>query len=468
MKMGTMPKFSNFMKLEKDMTNMFKKTLIAAALAGFGASASAAVLNSTPQWTANEYVQTSEVLVYGAGLTLTVGANYAENDLIRLTFTGTSIDVDTLNDVVAIGGNANLNLLSTEVVDGNTVALYRVTDVTGNTNGTTTADFFDVDDGAEFDATKVSGNFLNVAFSAETFGGLPLDTSGTAAQRTVALFGFANQLSVLEATTKFDGVIDVAPPSERTLFEGAVDADAASIAVSNSLPAAVPNFAAGLSATVIKADYTLEGNFGWALDEDGDLIAGAVLPECVVATSAVVVTATKATWTCTGADINANPEFSVENMEIAAIPTTTFAGSAVITYEGADDEATKTLTFDAGRWTLNGAEINIPYMPYQSNITHVINVNNAGGQTGDITVEGFDRTGKEYGPVVVGVSEAGTQTAIAGAIEAALKAEGMPASERLSLKIIVNVPQDDVTVYSAYNVSGTGARLVVNDSNGKD
>jgi hypothetical protein len=51
---------------------------------------------------------------------------------------------------------------------------------------------------------------------------------------------------------------------------------------------------------------------------------------------------------------------------------------------------------DAGEWTLDGALVNIPYMPYHDGISQIVYVTNEGSQDGEISGEAFDEAGNVY------------------------------------------------------------------------
>lgn len=451
------------------MTNMFKKSLLALAVVGFASNASAAVLDvgATGVQATTQFLATNDELDLPTDFTVEAGANYAENDLIKLTFTGAEFVMADFEQVVALGAAANLNLLSVTKSGASYVALYRVTDVTATTSGVESDPLFAA--GATLVSSKVTGA-VTVSFSAETSGGFEVDTGGDDDERTITLVKTFDQFATVTVTASLDDTIDVS--DKRETFVGA-DADDTADNVTEAAvgsftiaqQAATPAFVATDAATVDSIDYTLTGDFSWALDADGEYIADSVTPACAGFADLEVV-ADKATWTCTTAAVTVTLETA--DMETETIPTSTFGLTAKVNFSGADGEGSKTISAAAGEWGLNGASVHIPYMAYNGDaITQVINLNNAGSQTGDITVEGFDAAGNDFGPVVVGSAAPGKQIALAGAIKKAIEDAGLPVNSRISLTLVADVPQADVTVYSAYNTGGNGARIVVNSSNGK-
>jgi hypothetical protein len=492
MKMGTMPKFSNFMKLEKDMTNMFKKSLVAVAICGFAGAATAAELDATPRWFAQELASTTAVnattglatdadalAAFVVEFDYVMKANYTINDTVTFTITGNAIREASLPDnVVNTGstpGGTNevvLSRISSSTASGNLVATYRVTKIGDDVINDTINEAFTFS-GLQVLPRNLTGA-VTVSYAAQTATGLELDTSGAAAKQTQTLTSAAQQFSAisLDKDDDFSAVIDV--NQQRLQFTAATADPTVEATIVNGLPVTDPvtNFVTDGSTDVTHIDYTINGNFAWLLDDDGDVDAdvaavnfgGCGAPDL----SNEEVTATSISYRC-ASDVATFVTIEVAAGNEVVIPRQSFSVDATVAFDAAGTAGTKTLsTVAAGEWTLNGSSVNIPYMPYGANISQVINLNNAGSQTGDITVEGFAR-GEEtsFGPYVIGEAVAGRQTAIAGAIKDVIHAKGLQ-NERVSLTIVTNVPGDDVTVYSAYNVNGTGARLVVNDSNGKD
>lgn len=106
---------------------------------------------------------------------------------------------------------------------------------------------------------------------------------------------------------------------------------------------------------------------------------------------------------------------------------------------------------DAGEWTLNGANVNVPYMPYGDNISQILYVTNTGTQEGAIHVEAFDSEGETYDLGQVSTAKAGAVTKITVPVNQALELAGLT-DGRVSLNITVNAADEDITVYSAYTV----------------
>ncbi|PTB83248.1 hypothetical protein C9986_00345 [Pseudidiomarina aestuarii] len=166
------------------MNNVFRKSLVALAIMGTSAGAMAADI-ATGTVTRNVSTEYLEVAPAGVltsnNVVLELGAEYAVNDVITLTFTGNdALDVDSLPPFVTIAAAApekglTIGLISTSVENGTTKANYRVTDITGGATDTTTGIILDFGT-LDFDSTK-SGNGINVAFSAVTKLAFPTNLS---------------------------------------------------------------------------------------------------------------------------------------------------------------------------------------------------------------------------------------------------------------------------------------------------
>lgn len=464
------------------MTNMFKKSVLAMALAGMSAGSMAATITSSEVSFSNEFL-TNVPVVSASGLiaddavggdredtqlsfTYTMKANYAINDTITFTFSSDAVSAASLPSEVSnevqgafAADDVVLSFISSEVVGTKLVATYRVSTIEA---GVQSLD-------AEFDFEGINilprklTSALSVTYEAKTSTGLKLDNN-SAATATGKLAKPVTQLAKLVADPTLVAVIDVDDKRMDFKVGGGDTNPSAEFEIDTATVAAVSEI------TATEVVYTITGDFAWLLDEDGAVEAdvATVTADTCGDTDNVEVEADKVTITCS--DLT-SPEFAidVEDDNEVVIPDQDFTVSAVVSYEVGSTSKAAEATFaaiDAGSWTLNGSKVKIPYMPYGTGITQVINLNNSGTQTGDITVEGFDRTGKAFGPIVVGQAAPGKQVALADAIATAVTT-AVGSSERVSLTLVTNVPAADVTVYSAYNTGGNGARIVVNDSNGK-
>ncbi|WP_417656343.1 hypothetical protein [Pseudidiomarina aestuarii] len=462
------------------MTNMFKKSLVALAIASASTGAMAADL-ATGTVTRNVSTEYLEVAPAGTltsnAVVLELGAEYAVNDVITLTFTGgDALDVDSLPPFVTVAAAApekgiTVGLISTSVENGTTKANYRVTDVTGGATDTTTGitlDFGTLD----FDSTKAA-NGINVAFSAVTNTGLNLDTAG-GALRNEDLFAIDDQFEIT-IDTALDEVIDV--EDERETFVGALTAD-------QLVFTAAETAAFDLSADVDGVDYSVAGNFSWVKDTDANTagIQATVGTFAVTATGAAVctapvVTATALTFSCDVLDqITVDIDTGPQGSDVV-LPAGTFGVDTNVQYSfvGGTDSDKDLDRAAAGAWTLNGSETFIPYMPYSrddlSNISQIIYVTNSGTQSGEISVDVISADGTTTNlsnADLGGILAAPGVTKLTGPIVDALTDAGLltggSSTKQFALNIVVNDANDVISVYSAYNVNGSDRGWVQNDS----
>ncbi|WP_417656342.1 hypothetical protein [Pseudidiomarina aestuarii] len=461
------------------MNNVFRKSLVALAIMGTSASAMAADI-ATGTVTRNVSTEYLEVAPAGVltsnAVVLELGAEYAVNDVITLTFSGNdALDVTSLPPFVTVAAapplkGITVGLISTSVTAGTTRANYRVTDITGGASDTTTG--VTLDFGAlDFDSTK-SGNGISVTFSAVTNTNLALDTGG-GALRTQELFAIEDQFEVT-VDTALDAVVDV--EAEREFFTGPATAD--SLVFTSAETAAFDLFA-----DVDGINYSIAGNFSWVQDTDANT-AGiqptvgtfTITPTGAAVCGAPTVTATALSFSCDVLDqITVDIDTAPQGSD-AVLPATTFGIDANVEYSVGASTSDKDLDrVAAGAWTLNGSETFIPYMPYNrddmSNISQIIYVTNNGSQSGEISIDVTSADGTVTNLTnadLGGILAAPGVTKLTGAIVDALAAEGLltggSATKQFALNIVVNDANDVISVYSAYNVNGSDRGWVQNDS----
>ena len=333
------------MKLEKDK-NMFKKTLIAGGMVAVMSSGAQAV----PTFAFTENTQSiqgfaSATLLQAPAVTVTLGAEYATDDLMTLSY---NADFDTsvpfvnpsnISAYVKCNGSTGDELTGTAADNGGVVTLgvlsttansvtYRVTAIdytpTGDSDGDATVD-------ADECSTSLSSTVGGVFSHQGTFSGASLRAQGaltgsysaTLSNGSTAIDGgsvaiskagpvteiisFANQYaSVAANNVVWNGVIDVAPAggeATRTVFNngddvdgsGAVDADERG---SDQLTIDVTETARTNDADTETITAVISGDFSWVVDETA---GGAVNTDAFSATvngqavASVTVTATDVT-----------------------------------------------------------------------------------------------------------------------------------------------------------------------------
>jgi hypothetical protein len=127
-------------------------------------------------------------------------------------------------------------------------------------------------------------------------------------------------------------------------------------------------------------------------------------------------------------------------------------------------EATGTLFWDPGAWTINGAQVYIQYMPWGPGIAHLIYAANRGAGSpkvsADVTVNGSTFV------CPLGTLSPMSVTVLSAGIDSCVAAKGIT-DGRASILLTFVAPSSMIEVYSAYNVGGSDVGTVINTSNGR-
>ena len=454
---------------------MFKKSLVALAITSVSAGAFAAADINTNTVSRVVSVEGATTLTNAAANVIQVdlGAEYTVGDIIKFTFAGADLDPSSApasinptlpdaNDSMTLG---LLNATASELT-------YRVTELTydaANTESTIGGNIQFADLELEFVAEDIIANgTVTVTYSAETSTGLALDTpAGTDGSAT--LFTTASQFSSV-VTTGFDATIDV--NQQRLGFDDPGTTDAVVITPTND------SGAVEFDATPTGVTYTIYGDWS-ILDSDTDTdgvqtqanavtVAGGGTVTSVDAEKIVIDHAGVAAQTITvdvdsdiagGSGDSFNPlaeqNFTVD-VDFAFTDHGTDANPGNVA--GAVAGTTNTQTgAAAGSWTLNGANVTIPYMPFGPNTKVIMRATNTGTQTGALTVqymlEGVS-TGWESISVPVTDLAPGV-TDIRDLVMDAIIADAGVESGKVAIDITVNAPGEDITVFAAYNVKNS-------------
>lgn len=467
------------------MKQLFKKSLLAATVAATCGAANAGTVSVAQQVHSEEGLAGVTASQQSADITYTLGAAYKEGDKLTLSLpTGTldktnptngfptSVIMEPVNSDVEDDSIAGLTwgLLNAKVdsdVDG--VAFdqvtYRVTALTNPTNvaGTTTWGHGDTQGGVvgggsdklfiSYSPQALLTAPITVAVSSETQSGDELDNTGT---RTATVAQAKSQFGALTVGTKFDGVIDVT--SARLQFVSGTT-DMMAYTVANPVTTGWLNLATVTSAkasvygeagkqTGVKAANWSSANGAVTYTEDAAKVE-------IAYTSAV--TNDMVTFTASAA----KDGVALESQDFTTDFTYNYTSAASVA--GVQPVATGA---DSGEWTLNGATVNIPYMPYSPTASQIIYVTNAGSLAGDITATAFDDKGNMYELGKIGTANAKTVTKVTNGLWTALQGEGFTGG-KLSITITVNAAAEDVTVYASYNAGSVRGFVNTDQYKGK-
>ncbi|MFN6262856.1 MAG: hypothetical protein ACK4XG_08600 [Chromatiaceae bacterium] len=457
----------NFMKLENVlMKTMFKKTLVAAALAGFGFAAQAATVGTTVVNISKQGAVTGDLKA--SAVVVTVEAAYAVGDTVTFTFTG-GLKAAPLT-ITSTGGQNAVTLGRTGL--SATKATYRVTEISGAgadhgvfTFTDSTPLTADAETAFVFKAADVVTLGKVSAVFAATLGNStsPLDapvvyndpddelTSGD-------LFSVRDQFAAtITSANRFNGVLDVAEDREKFTDGGTTD----------MLTIGLTNRADLGAVTKGATTFKVNGDFSWAAD------ASVATPGC--ANGAVVgtpsITANSYTFVCNAASTGATLELNIaQGDDTVPVSPTSFTLDVSHAY-GAATAALSQGPLSAGAWTVNGATVTIPYMAYGTigtkTFSQIINLTNNGSQSGSVYADVWatDASGKSspvLSNVVVGTTNPKATLKLAGVLKTAMEAKGFK-DGTVAIRLLADVKADSVSVYSAYVDNATTERAIVNN-----
>jgi hypothetical protein len=354
---------------------------------------------------------------------------------------------------------------------------FRITDPVGMASGATCTI-----SGLEATSASIAGNAaLGVCWTVYLGTSATIVDEGCTAATDLTA---ANQLTI-KVDDPLNGVIDVEADRMQFVDQGDAGVDDT---LNDTLKLTITSTNVGFTCTptapcagVTKETITLNGDFSWTDSTDtGTTCSVAELASWVTQTAgsppAFTITSgdcskiVLATGTLTPDVANHSPEFTIEIPGTKVLSPQTFSANILWNYDvaGATPVArTKTTNFAPGAWTINGALVRVPYMPYGDTISQIIYVSNRSGVTSDIDVDYITDTGAAGTFTLAGAAKAGSVTAIAGAIKTALEGKGVPTTARVDLTLVMPISDRFIEVYSAYNVGGVDRGTVVNSSNGR-
>jgi hypothetical protein len=452
------------------MKKVFKASLVAASLA-MAFAANAATISSTP-------VQLS-----------TEGLNVGLNSEAPFTF---DVVVDNLHpaaseitltfsenvDLNGVGGGACTNDPATGLGVCGDIAFNYGT-------GSFTFDAVSVDEEEKTIAFKVNlGNPLTassafrvtvgdtavdpilegaatIAYSSETSSGVFIESGTGVLAEEVSQYALA-------VDTKLDGVIE---REDRLVFvrnfDGLNTQDTLVLAFTDLAADVVqPAFANGTVVT-IKGDFsdtTVHAPANWVSAE------GATVAR--VNATTLTVTYDEAQWDAAAAAGEDAITFTSVATATNTIDPSTFTVSATHSYSSetagagtvVDAPATLLTAADAGKWILDAAVVNVPYLPVgYPQFSATVEVSNLGVDDAEIIVEAVGKTGEPYGPVTL------SKVAAAGAVTTIFESDLMTAfglakgdNEKLSVTFIIDADADKVTLAPYYR-EGSARVNVISD-----
>lgn len=455
------------------MKTMFKKTLLAVALAGVGASANAATVAQTANDYSKQFVSSLAATdSVTASFTVTLAAEYKNDDVVTIKFSSPLRSAYTAPaSVVATGAASAIVTLGLLSQTSDTLT-YRVTDV-NKTAGNSTIGTLLTFNNVSFNAsTLLSVADIKATYAAKTAtGNFDLDAGANNTKKVLAAVDqFASKV-----TTQFSGLIEL--PARTALKTSPAPTNlATTFATTTSLRDPV---------TFTDVQYTLEGDFSWIKDTNAaaglQVATGTVVIPATCGYDDADSTKTKLVFTCddaAGLTVGFNP---VPNTAAAGVPASTatatgvaqtlkatkYALSAKVTYSAPAGTLSTLSAADAGEWKVDGVYVDVPYLLAgkvgEKTFSYVVNVTNNHSQTGNVTLDVY----REDGSAIATRVAAGTVAP--GAIKRLstdLKSILGTYEGRFSAKVFVEVPAGKAQVYSAYVDNETSERaIVINSTN---
>jgi hypothetical protein len=430
------------------MKQIFKKTILAAAIAGLSNYAVAGeVLNDTLEYSteglktlAPDAEKTIESVVYE------LGANYIASDEITITFSpaGSLSSFDADGYIIAEGDVEGDSITFSLLSQTDDSVTFRVTAVTDNYDTTGT----EVDFGAALlNVSSILADDVSVTYSSIKAGSDAAFDEGSEGSNTGVLTSTASQISAITVTEEFDAVIDV--DFGRTDFTS--------------------DFENEDSMT-----FEIENNTD--LEDSADFTDSSVVFELQMTGEDMMITSDSDLYDYSDVEgdivtIYYNGAVTTDTITVSHPPGSSaliaqeFSVSAEYFDGDADEEGEDTFSagedVPAGEWTLNGNVVNIPYMPFAPGISQILYVTNSGDFDGGVYVTAYDEDGTEYDLGMVATAGASSVTKITAQVKDALAAQDFTKG-KLSIDVTVNAPDGDITVQAAYNI-GSDRGFVITD-----
>ncbi|MDI4652076.1 MULTISPECIES: hypothetical protein [Pseudoalteromonas] len=434
------------------MKKLLKSTLVAASVAAVCGVQAADFNDLTTTYSKQGTVSVGKITTSQA-VKLQLEKEYANGDLLTFSLSGGALPDSFVNfpsTVTAYVGSVGAsNSVTFGLLSGGSEAIYRVTnvDTSFSENGVSSAK-------ATFGTLNVDGAAVVALDAGQTIkiksiaraNGIA-DVIGEFDPGEQAIAEVKDQiLDVTTGPVRFDAVIDVT--QMRQLFTGG----ATDTLVINhpQIPEATLDTWVN-KVTEQDVTLTIKGDFTGLTSSQFTSVYGAT-PTLSAAKDALTLTY--------------GPDFTTDTIEFTSLDNVslesqTFFIDGVQEYvDSKSDTVEETVASDlyAGEWELNGANINLPYVPYDNvqkavterKLQQIIYVTNHGMQAGDVFVTAIGEDGKVWLDNVMLTSIGPKEMVkVAGLMTAALQAEGFD-SGKLSVDIVVNAPDEDISVYAAY------------------
>lgn len=466
---------------------MFKKTLLALAVAGVAGTASAATITASDidvssegfaaQATAAQIIEIGNIDVANGGdditdLTIDLDASLITNDVLEVTFSGATIDTANSSPVITIDIGGTDDVASVTFLDfqGTDTIRFRVSaDVAAIT---TPAEVDDDDNlvlsGVDLVPTSsANGSAITITSkaisSSQAIGEYEVVSTG------VALADFRSQFGT--TVTAFDGTIDVGNSRfdfvsgttdvlSQTLVDNVADVDSLTFAtVTHTITATDLSYA-------LVYDSTAQGGNANGTLESGELLGAGNLVQ--VATTAAggadTFTATldlttqvlKLTQTVVGT-VDLDPAVTINVPGNTAIPEQVFTAS-VIADDGTNSATAAAAGTAIGSWNNNGTTFHVPVLAIDNNHIQAVIANNRSSLDADVELVVYVN-GEAKSQGVVGTLQGYDQIDLASKIKAAATAEGI--TDIIAFDLVFEGASDNIDISVQYVNKNTSSRAVI-------
>tara|TARA_R110002167_G_scaffold366448_1_gene597394 strand:- start:15593 stop:17044 length:1452 start_codon:yes stop_codon:yes gene_type:complete len=285
------------------------------------------------------------------------------------------------------------------------------------------------------------------------------DYAKGASKKAILTTAELSAVKVVPSTGALNGVIDVS--KDRLQFkDGTVDALTLALTVKPTDK---------LTTTAMDFDVTLKGDFSVLdTDNDGKLEAG----EGSVTTSGgktpvwatglssvtfkdVAVNATEAVTVALPATLANRKTLTPQNFQVTV--------TADYTAAAATNDVAVLTDAAAGGWTLNGSQVQVPYMPFGENTQVIMRLTNTSSKTGDLSVrymvEGGASTWTEIPGAIMSIGPGVTN--IADEVMDAIKTAANIEKGKVAIELTTNVPGDSVEINALFKVVSETDRATV-------
>ncbi|TMO67090.1 hypothetical protein CWC18_01395 [Pseudoalteromonas aurantia] len=432
---------------------MFKKSLLALALAGVSVASNAATIGTAGKNVSLEGNKLLGLSVLETGdlnaVVVDTGAEYIVNDVVQFTISGAEFDT-TVNATATPSSVANGASFAFVDYPSATTVRFRVStrNNPNSADGNITLAGFKLKTGSAADkgTIKVSSKAISVNPSIGDY-----DVSKDA---TIATF--KTQLS--SALTKFDGEVSTSKGRKEFTNNGSTLKDA--------LVTTFTNNSSDVDAiTFSKVTHVLKGDFSYAIDYDADKSGKLSAAELLGAGKAFTITAADDTATASINDalteltlVQTVVNSTVDNVTLTANVKGEAAKGSVITAPQSFTLASTAVNAgstasvviaakDAGKFTLDGSNDDITFMPFDSQYAQSINVTNTGTVVGAITVS-LTANGSTYAKTLTATAAAKAVTNISAEVKAFAAEKGITGNAHVN--VVVNAPSGNISVDAIY------------------